>query len=759
MLKILMCSSSFSSFRFGNSPQPPAPSPKKAWEKGRRLILCCKANGVHKGYFPSARFLLLMLMAVWATLFGSPIRAQEKAVVENDIEYANPDNQHLKINMARPAQGNGPFPCILYIHGGGFAGGSRKDYDGMLRPSAERGYVAATVEYRLTPQYPFPAAIHDVKAAVRWLRSHAAQYHIDPDRIGATGHSAGGHLAAFLGVTGDVGAFEGVEGNAEQFSRIQCVVDYSGPIDYAHPYGNKMDAPQFLGGDLQTARAAHILASPFYWITPHAAPTLCIHGTKDELVAYEQSTSFVDKLKAAGVDAELLTLEEEGHGYSAAGNKRAHEAMFAFFDKHLKGVRQAQNNPLQNNSQTQSNPQPLPTLTVTTVDASTLDNKVMCGYQGWFRCPGDAAGMGWIHWSRDSKQITPETLTFEMWPDVREYTQEERFAAPGFTYPDGKPAELYSADNARTVLRHFEWMRDYGIDGAWLQHFVVDLPGGRDAVRYPSRLNVLNHVRAAAIQTGRVWALSYDIAGMPNDRIFDALTADWKRMVDTGVTVDKRYLHQNQKPVVNIWGFFANNANNAMTPELANRLIDFFKTPGRYAAFLLGGGDWNWRHNPDPEWQKFVRRFDAYAPWNVGNYSTDAAGLKHASTGYWAEDKRDCQARGEIWLPVIYPGFSWDNLLRKPAGASLIARRGGQFLWEQFHELAKMGVHSAYVAMFDEVDEGTAIYKVTSQPPTQAHLVGYENLPSDWYLRLTGEGAKMLRGQRSLTADIPIKAK
>ena len=131
-----------------------------------------------------------------------------------------------------------------------------------------------------------------------------------------------------------------------------------------------------------------------------------------------------------------------------------------------------------------------------------------------------------------------------------EYAAGERFTVPGFTYPDGRPAELYSADNARTVLRHFEWMREYGIDGAWLQHFLVDLPGGRDAVRYPSRLRVLNYVRAAATQTGRAWALSYDIAGMPTDRIFDVLTNDWKAMVDAGVTSDGRYLHQNRKPVV-----------------------------------------------------------------------------------------------------------------------------------------------------------------------------------------------------------------
>ena len=97
-------------------------------------------------------------------------------------------------------------------------------------------------------------------------------------------------------------------------------------------------------------------------------------------------------------------------------------------------------------------------------------------------------------------------------------------------------------------------------------------------------------------------------------------------------------------------------------------------------------------------------------------------------------------------MPSIYPGFGWDNLTRQPAGASTIPRRGGKFLWEQFYRLAKMGGKSAYIAMFDEVDEGTAIFKVTSQPPTQAHFLGYEGLPSDWYLRLTGEGIQMLRG-------------
>ncbi len=392
-----------------------------------------------------------------------------------------------------------------------------------------------------------------------------------------------------------------------------------------------------------------------------------------------------------------------------------------------------------------------------TVPAASLAGKVMCGYQGWFRCAGDAADMGWIHWSRDSKRMAPDLLCFEMWPDMSEHTPEERYAVPGFTHADGRPAYLFSSDNAATVRRHFRWMRDYGIDGAWLQHFLVDLPGGTQPNRYPSRLRVLNLVRAAAAETGRVWALSYDIAAMPADRIFDVLTGDWKKQVEEKVTADPRYLREGGRPVVQIWGFYRDNEHCRMTAELANRLIDFFKAPGPYAAFLVAGGDWNWRQNPDPEWQAFLRRVDAYAPWNVGNYVKDADGAVHASVAWWAQDKQACERSGVRWLPVVYPGFSWDNLQSKPPGTTAIPRRGGRFLWEQFHALSQLGVDGAYMAMFDEVDEGTAVFKVASDPPAQGHFVGYEGLPSDWYLRLVGEGARLLREKRPIPAEIPIK--
>lgn len=391
------------------------------------------------------------------------------------------------------------------------------------------------------------------------------------------------------------------------------------------------------------------------------------------------------------------------------------------------------------------------------VDASSLRGKILCGYQGWFRCPGDGANEGWIHWSGDSRKLAPATVTFEMWPDMTDYPAAERFVATGFTNADGTPACLFSSYHPGTVRRHFEWMRDHGIDGVWLQHFLVDLPGGPVQNRYASRCAVLRNVRTAARETGRAWAITFDISGMPSDRILDTLTREWKKLVDEGVTKDERYLHEAGNPVVQIWGFYHRNTQNAMTATLANQIIDFFKAPGPYHAFLAGGGDWDWRRDPDPEWQKFLRRFDAYSPWNVGNSFRDETGVTHAATGYWAEDKRECEKNGMLWLPVIYPGFSWDNLKKQPAGSSVIARRGGRYLWEQFHVLSQLGADSACVAMFDEVDEGTAVFKVTSTPPVQGRFVTFEGLPGDWYLRLVGEGTRLLRSKAAVPRDIPIQ--
>ena len=283
--------------------------------------------------------IFLSLLALMAGLRAAELAVPETVVFERDIEFANPDNQHLQVNVARPKGGEGLLPAVVCIHGGGFRAGKRESYDRLCVTLAERGYVAVTVTYRLAPAYPFPAAVQDCKAAVRWLRANAAKYRVDPARIGVTGGSAGGHLAQFLGVTAGVKEFEG-EGNPDRSSAVACVVNFYGPSDLTKSYGASVDAaevlPLFFGGDLSTKRREHITGSPLYWVTPNAAPTLCVHGTEDKYVACEQAGWIVDRLKASAVEAELLTLEGAGHGFKGADLEKAEKALMAFFDKHLK---------------------------------------------------------------------------------------------------------------------------------------------------------------------------------------------------------------------------------------------------------------------------------------------------------------------------------------------------------------------------------------------------------------------------------------
>jgi hypothetical protein len=380
------------------------------------------------------------------------------------------------------------------------------------------------------------------------------------------------------------------------------------------------------------------------------------------------------------------------------------------------------------------------------IDPKSLRGKVLCGYQGWFRCPDDPAKEGWRHWSRDAKKIGLGSLTFEMWPDMTEYEDDEKYPAPGFTNPDGKPAHLFSSANPKTVDRHFRWMQQYGIDGVFLQRFVVDLNDR-------SVDQELANVQKSANRTGRVFALCYDLTGAPKDKVYDLLTADWKKLVDeTRITQDGRYLHHNKKPVLFVWGFYSDRFG----PELANRIIDFFKNDPKYGVTLIGGCQWWWRTEKDLEWAKVFRRFDIISPWNTGNV-VDVESKKQASTACWKEDLKEAKNAGMAYLPVIYPGFGWTNLKGEKAAKDNVPRLGGEFYWRQFSAAAELEIDMAYIAMFDEVNEGTAIFKVSNTPPKPGRFVTYDDLPPDWYLRLTGEGAKVIRGERKNQKTMPIK--
>jgi acetyl esterase/lipase len=291
------------------------------------------------------RLLAFCACLIWA---GSALAQQpqippipDDVIWEPAIEYATAGAMpvNLMMDVVRPRKQSGRLPGVVCIHGGGFRAGNRESYLPLCIRLAQHGYVAATVSYRLSPRDQFPAPVHDVKAGVRWLRANATRFGIDPERIGVTGGSAGGHLALFLGLTGGIAEFEGSGPNLEQSSRVACVVNYYGPTDFTKSYGKSVDAaevlPLFLGGDLEHERPAHIKASPLNWVSPSAAPILTIHGTEDKFVAYEQAVWLNERLKNAGVETELETLEGAGHGFKGKDAERAERRLFEFFDKHL----------------------------------------------------------------------------------------------------------------------------------------------------------------------------------------------------------------------------------------------------------------------------------------------------------------------------------------------------------------------------------------------------------------------------------------
>lgn len=266
------------------------------------------------------------------------LKLPDGVVADVDVEYSRV-GERVAMDIIRPAK-PGPHPTVVAIHGGGFRAGNRYSYRALCIKLAQRGYVAATISYRLAPRHQFPAAVEDAKAAVRFLRANAAKYGVDPNHIGVTGGSAGGHLALMVGLTGPLKVFEGSGPNLDQSSAVQAVVNYYGPTDFTESYGKSVDAhvvlPMFIGGDLWNNRREHLIASPIHYVTPLAPPVLSVQGTEDKYVAYEHSVWITSKLVSAGAIAELETIPGAGHGFRGADAERAEARLMGFFDQHLK---------------------------------------------------------------------------------------------------------------------------------------------------------------------------------------------------------------------------------------------------------------------------------------------------------------------------------------------------------------------------------------------------------------------------------------
>jgi hypothetical protein len=385
------------------------------------------------------------------------------------------------------------------------------------------------------------------------------------------------------------------------------------------------------------------------------------------------------------------------------------------------------------------------------IDVNSLAGKVMCGYQGWFNAEGDGAGRSFHHWTKDSGLLQPGNAKIDLWPDVSELAADERFPT-GFLHADGRTAEVFSSFKEATVLRHFQWMRDYGIDGVFVQRFATPL---RDARGLRHNNVVLTHCRKGANRFGRAYAVMYDLSGLGENQVSEVAN-DWRALrTQMHITEDPAYLQHRGKPVVAVWGVGFNKDRKYSIAE-CRQLVEFLKKDD--CTVMLGVPN-GWRELnrdsvADPELHEVLKLADIVSPWTVGRYDTVAEAKLHGNEDV-KPDLAWCRAQKLDYLPVVFPGFSWFNMQGK--AFNKIPRLKGEFLWSQFVVAKQAGAEMIYVAMFDEVDEGTAIFKCQNDVPVSGKdkFVTYEGLPSDFYLKITEQGGRLLRGEMQPSEKIP----
>ncbi|HXX95486.1 MAG TPA: alpha/beta hydrolase [Planctomycetota bacterium] len=281
-------------------------------------------------------------LLVWPLGLGAQEKGKppEEVIFEKDVVYGQGAGEDLKLNLSRPKDAPGAVPCIVFIHGGGWAAGSKDGHTPQTWEVAKRGYVSATVGYRFAPKHRWPAQIEDVKCAIRFLRANAQKYGIDRDRIGAVGFSAGAHLSMLLGTMDPADGFEGEGGSPDQPSRVNAVVSFFGPTDFTTrdwPDASRKLIEQFLGGTREEKAEIFRKASPLSYVKAGVAPMLLIQGTKDRLVPYAQAYAMTDALSLAGVPGRLDLIVGADHGWGNPELQRTIDETYAFFEQYLKG--------------------------------------------------------------------------------------------------------------------------------------------------------------------------------------------------------------------------------------------------------------------------------------------------------------------------------------------------------------------------------------------------------------------------------------
>lgn len=387
------------------------------------------------------------------------------------------------------------------------------------------------------------------------------------------------------------------------------------------------------------------------------------------------------------------------------------------------------------------------------VDPATLNRKFMVGYQGWHQCPTDAVAPAWRHWYRG----TPSNSTplFDAWPDTSDLPVTDK-CDTGLKLPNGQPAYLFSDYNPNVVMKHFEWMQENHIDGVMLQRFSSELS---ISYMFNERNKVAANVKAGAEATGRTFNIMYDISGQNASTLVSTIENDWKYLVDTAqLTSSSQYQKEGGLPVVAIWGF--GFSDRPGTPSDLATLLDFFHNNPNpaYRAKVMGGVNNDWRTNST--WATALTGFDIISPWMVGRYSSLSGVDNYKNTT--SAELTYATSHNQLYMPVIFPGFSFHNQ-NSALALNQIPRLGGQFLWQQAYNDISVGATMLYGAMFDEVNEGTALFKMAPTSagwPSNLQMVpvnadGYTQLPSDWYLKVSDYIGKMLRGEIPATKTLP----
>jgi len=385
----------------------------------------------------------------------------------------------------------------------------------------------------------------------------------------------------------------------------------------------------------------------------------------------------------------------------------------------------------------------------------TYKGLVMAGYQGWFNCEGDGADRGWTHYSKKGK-FEDGSCSIDYWPEMDEY--EVKYKTP-FKFSDGSPAYVFSSYDESTVDLHFRWMKEYGIDGVFIQRFFSVLTSKK---RINHNDKVLSSAIRAANKYGVAICLMYDIGSM-DDSKYELVMEDWKHLVDdlklTNQNDKTTYLFHNEKPLVAFWGISSGTRKSGHIPEIFD-IIDFFKNDPVYGECSIHLGiPSRWRTlgedtKGDPRLHDVIKQCDVVHPWLVGRYNEETYEAYRQEN--IIDDVKWCKENGKSYAPTVFPGFSWYNLKENEI-SNKIPRNKGEFYWKQLYGAIASGVEMIYVAMFDEIDEGTSIMKCAHKVPIGKSIFVPidKDVPSDHYLWLTNMAAKMLRGEIPLSSQMP----